>query len=229
MLGRPFFLCAHKDAPYRLLATRTRLCSTTCPKYERHSVTGSSTYVSFPDWRYLIGFWPFFLVALLVAWWTQPHFGWNYCLLGGAKNNSEFITDIYPHYSSFPAAALNSRPDTFRLPGMGPRQEETQARVDDVFNQAYTAMAACYSERSARDCRYAGPDEKAVIHDDQERFSIAESERPRYRYILPGTGAGMSIIPLESGLGSRMTIIDYTNNWAVYRTVCDPGCGCTSG
>lgn len=179
--------------------------------------------------RTLLRSWPLLLSGAIALWWTQPHFGWNYCPLQGFKHSSEFIDELYPFHSRYNAKAIewehrradNGIPKEFTGP-------VTQERVDFVEKQAFAAMSACFAENGPRFCRYAGPDAKAFIRDDQERFAIAKDDEWQYRYVLPNSDVGMTIIPLESGFGSHMTIIDYAENWEFTRSICVPGCDCNT-
>ena len=178
--------------------------------------------------RRCLRLWPLILVGLIALWWTQPHFGWNYCVLDGFKRNSEFIEDLYPFHSRYDASAIEwehqraANTVKARFDGL-----VSQDRVDLVEKKAFAAMAECYAERGPRYCRYAGPDDTAFVRGKEDRRTIRPDEAAQYRYIVPNSEAGMKIIPLAKGFGSEMTIIDYTENWEFTRIICVPGCNCS--
>jgi hypothetical protein len=130
--------------------------------------------------------WNWLLVALVIAWWSQPYFGYRFCLFSGLKHESEFVEQ---------------------------RRALALRRVvhgkEDLVNLAFDQLQKCVSERGLKFCHYVGPDENGPVGGASKARHIPRENRDLYRYVLKGSPVGLSLRHKDIDGEYRMNIYEY--------------------
>jgi hypothetical protein len=164
-------------------------------------------------------------VALMVVWWTQPHFGASVCPLSGFMWETSFVEEVRPTIRSI----VSKR--AVQLGGELPAGL-TVAQFVAVADQAVDLLKECVAERSVNYCRYAGPNPNGAMMHGRTREgpnAIDPKDESKYRYIKTGVDYDISMIPQDAGGSSfRFQVWRSGKTLEAGGTLCYLGCWCNA-
>jgi hypothetical protein len=162
------------------------------------------------------------LVALITVWWTQPHFGANFCVLKGFMRETDFVEEVRP--------TVRRSVERSRL---WLEQElpagVSVARIVAVADEALDLVKQCVAERGLQYCRYAGPDLNGIMmmgRTIEGPNAIEREDEPKYRYIKPSLDYEISIIPGDADGGWSLRVWRFGKRVGVGGKLCNLGCDC---